>query len=213
MGPNKKRLESAMALSGFENWRPEVDVPALNRPPVRPTGLEGDGRIAAVLVLLYDSSESQKQNDLTLVLTQRHAKLANHGGQISFPGGRQDAGETLWQAAKRETFEEVGIAPQQIDRLGRLNPVYIPPSDFTVNPFVGWHQGKPKFVRSEDEVQEIIQASVESLLDPKTLKYGDIESASGMNINVPYYNVDGHRVWGATAIILGELIERLRRAG
>ena len=207
--PEKRRLKKAMALSGFENWRPAVDVPELNRPQVRPSELEGTGRIAAVLVLLYASSGNR--DDLKLVLTKRHVKLANHGGQISFPGGRQDANETLWQTATRETFEEVGIAPGKIDQLGRLNPVYIPPSDFTVDPFVGWHHGQPDFVRSEEEVDEIIEASVQSLLNPDTLKRGDIKSASGMNINVPYYQVGAHRVWGATAIMLGELIERIRQ--
>ena len=218
----KALLQQAMQLTGFENWQPEVDVPQLNRPRCRPEELEGIGRVAAVLVLLYVNPETNRRIgpsfktgfddfDLKLVLTKRHTNLSNHGGQISFPGGRQESGESLWQTAKRETLEEVGIEFQNIELLGRLNSVYIPPSDFTVQPFVGWHHGRPGFVRAEEEVDEIIEASVRDLLDPAFLCRGDIESASGMKSNVPYYCVDGHQVWGATAIMLGELIERIRR--
>ncbi len=227
-----------MQLVGFENWRPAVDVPELNRPQTRPDEMDGDGRVAAVMLLLYSRNISAEPKDpaedLKIVFTKRHPKLTNHAGQISFPGGQQDKGESLWQTAIRETFEEIGVdsgnkelaietkvtsagqledstMKAQIQMLGSLNSVYIPPSDFTVNPFVAWYTGQPKFIRSEHEVDEIIEASVSDLLNPSILKYGNIRSASGMNINVPFYEVGPHRIWGATALILGELIERIRR--
>ena len=242
MNPTKTTLVKAMQLAGFENWRPKVDVPKLHRPRHRPSEMAGEGRSAAVMLLLYSSAADERPKGqagrLKLILTKRHAKLASHAGQISFPGGQQDNGESLWQTAVRETFEEIGVGGQElefnghdgddkarrfesgdspsnerIELLGQLNPVYIPPSDFTVSPFVAWLNGTPKFVRSEEEVDEIIEVPLDHLLKPEVLKYGEIKSASGMKINVPYFEVETHQVWGATAIILGELIERIRLAG
>ena len=103
------------------------------------------------------------------------------------------------------------MARNEIEILGRLNPVYIPPSDFTVTPFVGWSSNPPHFVRSPDEVAEIIQAPISHLVDPATLKIGDISTAKGVVKNVPFYEVNQHRVWGATAIMLGEFIERIKQ--
>ena len=206
----KQHLIDAMSFSGFENWRPKVDVPHLNRPLSRPNHLSGDGLIAAVMILVY-LDESDPGN-LKLVLTKRNANLTKHASQISFPGGRQDLGETLEQTALRETEEEIGIKRNEIEVIHQLNPVYIPPSDFTVTPFVGWKPNAPKFVRSPNEVAEIIQAPVALLLDSSTLKVGTVETDNGQVLNVPFYDIDGHRVWGATAIVLGELIERFQRA-
>lgn len=211
---DKATISRAAALPGFESYQPEVDVPALNRPRERPVDKPGEGRIAAVLVLIFDAATGSSA-DPKLILTKRQAGLSNHGGQISFPGGRREGDESLWNTATRETFEEVGVDAAGIELVGQLNPVYIPPSDFTVNPFIGWHAGRPKLTRCENEVAEIIEVGIDELLDPKTLQFGDIESASGMNINVPFYAVgkqNEHRVWGATAIVLGELIQRIRLA-
>ena len=209
--PAKQSLIDAMSLSGFENWRPAVDVPHLNRPLCRPDDVPGVGRVAAVMILVFGDAPDSSDDGLKLVLTKRNANLSNHAGQISFPGGRQDEGETLEQTALRETEEEIGVARNEIEILGRLNPVYIPPSDFTVTPFVGWSSNPPHFVRSPDEVAEIIQAPISHLVDPRTLKIGDISTAKGVVKNVPFYEVNQHRVWGATAIMLGEFIERIKQ--
>jgi 8-oxo-dGTP pyrophosphatase MutT (NUDIX family) len=206
--PSKQQLAAALALPGFENWRPHVDVPQLNRPISRPEDLPGKGRIAAVMVLIYASPSTAHS---TLALTERHANLSKHASQISFPGGRQDDGETLQQTALRETHEEIGIAPTNIEVLGRMNSVYIPPSDFVVTPFVGWHKGQPDFVRAPDEVEQIIEVPLAHLMSPSTLVFGDIVRSSGETLTVPYYQVEQYKVWGATAIMLGELIERLTR--
>lgn len=206
--PTKQQLIAALSLPGFENWRPQADPPGLNRPPSRPTELAGSGRIAAVMILIYSWPGN---SDLTLVLTKRNANLSTHASQISFPGGRQDRGESLEQTALRETHEEIGIATSKIEILGKLNPVYIPPTDFLVTPFVGWHPGQPRFVRSEDEVEQIIKTPLEHLIKPSTLVVGDVPRSNGQTLSVPFYQVDQHQVWGATAIMLGELIERLSR--
>ena len=209
-----QHLVQAMSLSGFENWRPAVDVPELDRPVIRPSELPGPGRIAAVMIMVYPGSTANGSvnsglADSNLVLTKRNSNLSKHASQISFPGGQQDNNEALQQTALRETAEEIGIAPSEIDVLGQLNSVYIPPSDFTVTPFVGWHVNQPRFVRCETEVEEIIETSIAHLLKPSTLTFGLITRGDGADLNVPFYNVGPHRVWGATAIMLGEFIERL----
>ena len=206
----KQQLAEAMSVPGFENWRPKVDVPELNRPFSRPSELDGSGRIAAIMIMVYPHDDGSR-----LVLTKRHANLSKHASQISFPGGRQDAGETLEQTALRETEEEIGIVASEIEVLGQLNSVYIPPSDFTVTPFVGWHAGVPIFQRSEEEVDQIIEVPIATLTDPATLVHGNIVRSSGETHRIPYYAVRDHqmehKVWGATAIMLGEFIELLRR--
>ena len=204
-------IEAALSLSGFENWRPPVDVPELHRPRHRPIELPGEGRIAAVMLLLYQHASSGGRPGINLVLTRRHQRLTKHAGQISLPGGRQDEGESLRTTAVRETSEEIGVNVEDIEILGELNPVYIPPSDFTVSPFVGWHASQPSFVRSEREVDEIIEVSLAHLLAPETMVEGEVEIPGGRKLRVPYYQVENHQVWGATALILGEFIERLTR--
>lgn len=209
---SKQKIKTALSIAGFENWQPRADVPPLNRPRSRPKNLPGKGRVAAVMILFYPGSRERTDDAIThLVLTKRHAKLSKHAGQISFPGGRQDPGESLEQTALRETFEEIGIEQNQIDVLGQLNPVYIPPSDFTVTPFVGWYRQQPKFVRAPAEVDEIIETPLAHLLDPTSMVIGDIRIEDGRTLTVPHYRVGTHRVWGATAIIISELVERLSR--
>ena len=222
----KDRLAQAISMPGFQHWRSPVDVPSLHRPPVRPETMPGQGRIGAVLVLLYPSEEidpgsSCHPNDglgLNVVLTKRNKGLSNHAGQISFPGGRNEAGESLWQTACREAFEEIGVGKpdsnsrsQEIELIGQLKPIYIPPSDFTVSPFVGWQDRKPEFVCAPEEVEAVFETSLLHLLNPETLKVGEVTNADSKTINVPFYEVDEHRIWGATAIMLSELIERIRR--
>ena len=208
---DKTLIQTALALPHFADWRPDFDVPHLRRPRQRPVELPGEGRIAAVLLLLYQAESNRDQSDVNLVLTRRHEHMAKHAGQISFPGGRQDEGESLQDTAVRETSEEIGVNTTNIEVLGRLNTIYIPPSDFTVSPFVGWHAEHPGFVRSEREVQEIIEVSLQHLMTPETLVEGDVSTGDGSKLRVPYYEVDHHQVWGATALILGELVERLRQ--
>jgi 8-oxo-dGTP pyrophosphatase MutT (NUDIX family) len=207
----KQVVTTALNVEGFDRWRPSVDVPHLVRPRNRPSHLPGSGRIAAVMVLLYaDPTYDKSKLDTSLVLTRRQPGLRKHAGQIAFPGGRQDKGETLEETSLRETYEEIGVGPENIEVLGRLNQVYIPPTDFTVVPFIGWHNGRPEFVASESEVAEVIEARISYLLDPSTLARGVVSTDSKRRIEVPYYRVDHHRVWGATAIMLSELIDRIK---
>ena len=108
----------------------------------RPPEIAGRPREGAVLVILYPIN-----GQTHLVLTRRHDDLNSHAGQISFPGGRREAGETLQMTAVREAEEEIGLNPAALTVLGRLTCLYIPPTDYEVHPFVAWHEGQPLFRR------------------------------------------------------------------
>ena len=163
-------------------------------------------RIGAVLLLLY-----YRDSEINLVLTKRRDDLHSHAGQISFPGGRQEASETLLTTALRETEEEVGVPITAVQSLGQLTTIYIPPSGFVVHPFVGWYQNGdvPQFTPSEGEVAQIIEEPLATLLNPETA-VAEPWDFKGHEVMVPYYAIPGHKVWGATAIMLSEFVERLR---
>ena len=164
--------------------------------------------MGAVMLLLYPSAEPIQTS---IVLTRRQAHLNQHAGQISFPGGSQDRDETPAATALRETNEEIGVDIGQIEILGRLNSVYIPTSDFTIYPVVGWYSGTANFQISEQEVAEIIPAPLEQLLAPQALQSGLIVDGP-TDVNYSYYQVAGYQVWGATAFVLHEFLERIRVA-
>lgn len=176
-------------------------VPRENRrPPSRP----GDPRLGAVLMLLYE-----KERQLHLVLTRRRDDLQAHAGQISFPGGRSEPQETLKETALRETREEVGIQPAAITILGQLTSIYIFPSDFEVHPFVGWHEGAPVFRPQPEEVAEIVETPLAALFDEQTRREELWEWRDG-TLHVPFYQIGEHKVWGATAMMLSDFVERVR---
>jgi 8-oxo-dGTP pyrophosphatase MutT (NUDIX family) len=162
-----------------------------------------DCRQAAVLALFYPCG-----NDLCLLLTRRTDRLESHSGQISFPGGSMDLGEDAIGAAKREALEEMGVVPETIEVLGQLSPLYIPHSGFCVYPVVGWTAAAPVFKPSEEEVAEVLQIPVRHLLRPAT-RCEEMWELRGTRVRVPFYAVDGHKVWGATAMMLCELLSLL----
>lgn len=200
----RQTVRDALDLSEFREWKPDFDVKNLDRPRSRPAELDGEGRFGAVLLLLCNVAESASTK---IVLTKRAENLSHHAGQISLPGGRLDPGETVEQAALRETEEEIGVPADGIQILGQLNQVYIPPSDFTVSPLVGWIEGIPNFHAANGEVDEVVVVSLTQMLDPATLSSGTIQ-VDERQLDVPFYKVNEHRVWGATAIILREFLLR-----
>ncbi|MDX1530181.1 MAG: CoA pyrophosphatase [Rhodothermales bacterium] len=167
-----------------------------------------NGREAAVLVLLYPDDESDGS---ALVLTQRQPDLRDHSGQISFPGGSRDGTETAEETALREGWEEVGVDPGAPDVIGRLSPLYIPPSRFSVYPVVAALDERPPFEPHEAEVAALLDVPLALLLDPATRRFRQ-RTVRGSTFAVPHYAVGEHEVWGATAMMLAELLAVVREA-
>lgn len=158
-------------------------------------------RISGVMVLLYE-----KEDELHLVFTQRHAYDGVHSGQMSFPGGKKDEDDTdLTETALRETWEEVGIDRQQIELLGQLSELYIPPSNFLVQPTVGFAGQVLRFMPQEKEVEKVVEIPLSFFLDHRNINmHTEIKIFGGGTVKVPAYNYNGHIIWGATAIMLSE---------
>ena len=158
-------------------------------------------RPAAALLLLY-----AHDGEWWLPLTVRVSGLRAHGGQVSLPGGRLDhAGETVAEAALREAHEEIGVAPSAVDVLGPLTPLPIAVSGYLLHPIVGAAAQRPAFVLAPDEVDRIIQLPIARLLQPDAVSWEQRALSSG-SLDVPYFDIGGARVWGATAMVLAEFI-------
>lgn len=164
-------------------------------------------RKSAVGLILFPEIQATK-----CVLIERPSYDGVHGGQISFPGGKMDPEDPhLEYTARRECFEEVNLPMGHGDILGSLSEVYIPVSKFLVQPFVFTLDEKPALTPDQREVESIIEFNIFDLLDEQNLKTKDIQLSQGYTQkNVPYFDIDGHIVWGATAMMLSEFREILR---
>lgn len=158
-----------------------------------------DARIASVIVLLYPDRGEWR---FPLVLRSTHLK--HHQGQVALPGGACDLGESLQETALRELNEEIGVAATNVEVLGALTSFFVPASRFVVHPWVGWTSQPPTFQPNPNEVQELLEARLTPILDLSALATEHREFA-GQQVEVPYFTIGPHKVWGATCIVLGEL--------
>lgn len=164
---------------------------------------------AGVLVLFYPDSNLQTH----LVLILRKAYEGVHSGQVGFPGGRLEKHDaSIEHAAIRETFEEIGVPTHQVKILKALTELYIPPSNFTVYPFLGIARATPTFKIQEDEVEEIIEVSLSHFLGEPNMVMTSVTTSYKINVEVPAFELNGHIVWGATAMMLSELKDLLNLA-
>ena len=175
-------------------------MPTPPRTGWKPGEFPSDARLAAGLLLLYPGERGP-----SIPLTVRASGLRRHAGQVSLPGGATDPGETLAQAAIRETHEEIGVDPARVRILGELTPVHVLVSGFTLHPIVGITDERPFFRLAAHEVEEVIEVSVDDLQDASAIRQGT-RTREGLAIEYPYFDLRGHQVWGATAMILGEFI-------
>jgi 8-oxo-dGTP pyrophosphatase MutT (NUDIX family) len=163
-------------------------------------------RRAGVLVLFYPCDD-----ELCLVLTRRTDAVDNHRGQISLPGGSMDPGEDAAAAALREAWEELAVDTAPLAVLGELSPLYIPASGFCMYPVVAYSTERPDFVPNPGEVAEVLEVSLAHLLAPDT-RDEEIWLIRGADVCVPFYRVGHHKVWGATAMVLCELLTLVQEA-
>lgn len=159
-------------------------------------------RKSAVSIILY-----QHQDELRFILIQRPIYEGTHGGQISFPGGKQEEIDSdLENTARRETFEEIGVQLNENQLIGSLSAVVIPVSKFCVEPYLYFIEEQPVFTPDEREVAYIIETPLLHLLNDENKKSKSIELSNGVKMkNVPYFELASKTVWGATALILNEL--------
>lgn len=193
-------------------WAPLPGIPAQLRmaPDPRPGSkayfeVEDTCLKAGVLVLLYP-----RDGSLRVLLTRRTERVLHHRGQISLPGGERHEGESLEATALRETQEELGLDLGTVRVLGKLTPLYIPPSDFCIYPTVAVIPGAPEFLPQPDEVAEVIEVPVDHLTDPGNVRR-ETWVVGGRDVAVPFYDYGGHKIWGATAMVLAELLALLER--
>jgi 8-oxo-dGTP pyrophosphatase MutT (NUDIX family) len=166
-------------------------MPTPPRKGWKPGEFPSDARAAAGLLLLYPG--------------ERASGLRRHAGQVSLPGGATDPGETLVQTALREAHEEVGVDPARVRVLGELTPVYVLVSGFTLHPIVGVTDDRPSFVPAAHEVEEVLEVSIDDIQDASCIRQG-FRTREGVAVEYPYFDLRGHQVWGATAMVLGEFI-------
>lgn len=161
---------------------------------------------SGVLLLLYPVGE-----DVFMVFIQRPHYGGIHAGQISLPGGKQEPNDpNLTTTALRESQEEVGLVPETVRILGKLSDLYIPPSRYLVSPFVGCCAVRPEFVRDPAEVEEIIEVNIRDLFSEGACQVTSHKVGLGIYIKAPAFVVNGHVIWGATAMILSEFKEVIR---
>lgn len=172
--------------------------------PTRELQAPPDAKRSSVLILLFPNEENRPE----LILTLRSRDI-DHGGQISLPGGRSDEDESYIETALREAEEEVGINSESVEILGFLSDLYVSHSNNLVKPVVGYLPKMPKLTPNPAEVEEAFTVEVKSLAAKKnlTVENWDLQKYS---YEVPYWDVHEVPLWGATAMILNELLDLYR---
>jgi 8-oxo-dGTP pyrophosphatase MutT (NUDIX family) len=186
---------------------PGADLPALLLDLDEAAAMDAAGGVdAAVLVPLFDWPD-----DPGLIFTERRADLRRHAGEISFPGGRQDPGESHLQTAVREAHEEIGLAPDRASVVGALPPIGTFVTNYKVHPIVALvdHPEALELTPSPAEVETVLAFTLDRLRDGFAMRR---LVRRGIPIRTPTYVVDEHLIWGATARILGELLARIEGA-
>jgi len=163
---------------------------------------------AGVLALFYpDEAQLTK-----FVLILRKTYKGVHSGQIGFPGGKLEAQDrSLKDAAVRETYEEIGVPIERIEVLRELTELYIPPSNFYVKPFVGITKHTPHFIKQDNEVEQVIEVQLNHFIDDDNVTTKSVATSYNVEIEVPAFQLNGHIVWGATAMMMSELKDVLKK--
>jgi 8-oxo-dGTP pyrophosphatase MutT (NUDIX family) len=162
--------------------------------------LAANARQGAVLILMYE-----EEGDICFPLIQRTVYNGAHSGQVSLPGGKRDPDDKdLMATALRETEEEIGVPSNTVEVVGEISPLFVPASNFNIRPFIGLVHSPPSFKINPVEVHKLIVAKVNDLLKNGVVKKTKVPATSGLQLEAPYFDLEGYVVWGATAMILSE---------
>jgi 8-oxo-dGTP pyrophosphatase MutT (NUDIX family) len=164
---------------------------------------------SAVLILFF-----HEEDELKMIVIRRSVYVGIHSGQIAFPGGRyEEEDKDVRTTALREIQEEIGIPEDKIEILGRLSDIYVPPSNFLISVFVGYLAEKPIYQIDEREVDEVIEIPFAEFFNHDTIKEKSffVNSIKAAN-NAPYFDVTNAEIWGASAMVISELLDILKDA-
>ncbi|MET1260430.1 CoA pyrophosphatase [Flagellimonas sp. DF-77] len=164
---------------------------------------------AAVMAVCY--ADSNGFTNLLLILRKTYQGV--HSNQIGFPGGKvENEDRDLMHTALRETHEEVGIAPERLTVLKSLTQVYIPPSNFLVQPFLAIAEGPMTFVKQQEEVEALVEVPLVDIMDDTNRIAQQLSTSYAQNISVPAFKLNGYVVWGATAMMLNEIRDLFKKS-
>lgn len=187
-----QELPAALAHEGMRATRADLSPIQFNHTvPPRP---------GAVLLLLYPGAGGA----INFPLIKRPDYGGAHSGQVSFPGGKAETGETVIQTALREAQEEIGIDPKDVNVIGVLSEFFVMPSNFMVTPVVGYMSERPRFTPDRIEVVRILEGDARRLLPEESITISEIVVAQTYKLRAPHFLIDNEIVWGATAMMLNE---------
>jgi len=195
-------------MAEIKKGLPGTTAQNMMAPVTRPEQMKGisdfsKARMAAVLILLYPG-----KNDLMLPFIKRPEYDGVHSGQIAFPGGKSEKSDhDITFTALREAYEETGINPGAVSVIGKLTDLYVPPSNYLVTPVVGFSVKKPAFVTDPLEVAALYQFRLKDILNPGNRRHETLYGAGNRLIRVPCFKTNNQVIWGATAMILAELVQ------
>lgn len=198
------RLELEKPLPGkiaHEIMRPYLSLsPSLNVPT------SPFAKSSAVMCLLF-----LKNNMPHLIFIERPTYDGVHSGQLAFPGGKPEANDIdLMATALRETHEEIGIDNLSINHIGKLTDVYVWASNFLVTPYLGYLKEIPKYLLNEYEVARVLEIPIPFLMRNDIVKEKPMQSKLNSLLNAPYFDIEGKELWGATAMMVSEILTIIR---
>lgn len=199
-GRDLTALTSFGALNDALHERIAPRAPGEHQPPYVPQQMP---RRSAVLIALHDSPDGP-----SVVLTRRTAHLSSHKGEMSFPGGRVDEGETLLQAAVREAQEEINLDPELVNPVGELDSLSTIVSQSAIHPIVATIGAFPQLRAHEAEVERIVHVPLLELASAETYRR-EVWMRDGLPFDIHFFEIEGDTVWGATGRMLHQLLDLL----
>lgn len=165
---------------------------------------------AGVLAIILTNTASSSSP--SILYTKRTTNVNDkHSGQISFPGGQFEPNdETLLNCALRETKEEVGLNSTELQIIGPLTQLYVHVSDFIVQPYLAIYESLPKYILEEEEVANVIEFPISTLMEEHSIKYKDVKIQNYTLKQIPYFDLNGETLWGATAMVTNEILHLIR---
>lgn len=165
-------------------------------------------KTAGVMALFYP--DQKEETHLVLILRKTYKGV--HSNQVGFPGGKfEESDDSLMFTALRETEEEVGVPMDKVNVIKTISPLYIPPSNFMVHPYLGLMNTTPQFIKQDEEVEDILEIQLQDFLNEHNVITTNVHTSLNVKVEVPAFKLNGHIVWGATAMMLGEIKDLLKQ--